>query len=259
MQSISTLTNSDAGLLIDGFFSVAIIEEVALTELSAFEIEAGCYPSTPTVYCIGDVSRARIRNAFDYDVAAFISSLSGRGVAQGDINIQQLSNRTDEVVMHELGHSHGYMGDEYDSGSEYGEDLPRADTYINTTSVTDPDIVKWKHFIDDINNVPGFDYDICYNYSDGDIYYRDQVGNGTYRDCECFGISGKILILMGLINLALVIIQQLLILIIWELIQITHVKSKLALFQAYYSETTFFQAFILDRHGIWFLYGVWKN
>jgi hypothetical protein len=186
LQSISTLTNSDAGLLIDGFFSVAIIEEVGLTELSAFEIEAGCYPNTPTVYCIGDVSRARIRNAFDYDVAAFISSLSGRGVAQGDINIQQLSTRTDEVVMHELGHSHGYMGDEYNSGSEYGEDLPRADTYINTTSVTDPDIVKWKHFIDDINNVPGFDYDICYNYSNGDIYLRDQVGNGTYQDCECF-------------------------------------------------------------------------
>ena len=111
LQSIDTLNNSDAGPLIDGFFTVAVIEEVALTELSAFEIEAGCYPSTPTVYCIGDVDRERIRNAFDYDVTAFISSLSGRGVAQGDINIQQLSSGTDEVVMHELGHSHGYMGD----------------------------------------------------------------------------------------------------------------------------------------------------
>ena len=135
--------------------------------------------------------------------------------------------------MHELGHSHGYMGDEYDSGSEYGEDLPRADTYINTTSVTDPDIVKWKHFIDDINNVPGFDYDICYNYSDGDIYTVIKLAMVRIRTVNVFGISGKILILMGLINLALVIIQQLLILIIWELIQITHVKSKLALFQAH--------------------------
>mgnify|MGYP001221159655 FL=1 len=186
LQSIDTLNNSDAGPLIDGFFTVAVIEEVALTELSAFEIEAGCYPSTPTVYCIGDVDRERIRNAFDYDVTAFISSLSGRGVAQGDINIQQLSSRTDEVVMHELGHSHGYMGDEYDSGSEYGEDLPRADTYVNTTSVSDSSLVKWKHFFDDPNNIPGLNYDICYNYADGDIYYRDQVGNGTYQDCECF-------------------------------------------------------------------------
>ena len=186
LQSIDTLNNSDAGPLIDGFFTVAVIEEVALTELSAFEIEAGCYPSTPTAYCIGDVDRERIRNAFDYDVTAFISSLSGRGVAQGDINIQQLSSGTDEVVMHELGHSHGYMGDEYDSGSEYGEDLPRADTYVNTTSVSDSSLVKWKHFFDDPNNIPGLNYDICYNYADGDIYYRDQVGNGTYQDCECF-------------------------------------------------------------------------
>ena len=186
LDSVNTLINSDASPFIEDFFSIAIIEEVNKTGLSAFEIEAGCYPSTPTTYCIGDVSRERIRNAFDYDVAAFISSLSGRGVAQGNINIQQLSNGTEEVVMHELGHSHGYMGDEYDSGSEYGEDLPRADTYINTTSVSNPNNVKWKHFIDDLNNVPGVDYDICYNYSDGDIYYRDQVGNGTYQDCECF-------------------------------------------------------------------------
>jgi hypothetical protein len=186
LDSVNTLVNSDAGLLIDGFFSIAVIEEVALSDLSAFEIEMGCYPSTPTVYCIGDVNRDRISNAFDYDIAAFISSLSGRGVAQGDINIQQLKNSTEEVVMHELGHSHGYMGDEYNSGSEYGTDLPRADTYINTTSVDNPNIVKWKHFIEDLNNVPGVDYDICYNYASGNIYSRDQVGNGTYEDCECF-------------------------------------------------------------------------
>ena len=134
MDSVNTLVDSDAGTLIDGFFSIVVIEEVALSDLSAFEIEAGCYPDTPTVYCIGDVDRSRISSVFDYDVVAFISSLSGRGVAQGSINIQQLSSSTEEVVMHELGHSHGYMGDEYDSGDEYGTDLSRADTYINTTS-----------------------------------------------------------------------------------------------------------------------------
>jgi hypothetical protein len=186
LDSVNTLVNSDAGSLINGFFSIAVIEEVALTELSAFEIEMGCYPSTPNVYCINDVSRPRIENAFNYDVAAFISSLPGRGVAQGDINIQELTVSTEEVVMHELGHSHGYMGDEYDSGEEYDTDLPRADTYINTTSVNDPDAVKWRHYIEDLTYVAGQDYNICFNYSDGEIYYRDQVGGGLYEDCQCF-------------------------------------------------------------------------
>jgi len=194
LRSINTLNSSDAGPLIDGFFTVAVIEEVALTDLSAFEIEVGCYPSTPNVFCIGDVSRERIQNAFDYDVAAFITSLSGRGVAQGNVNIQDfvidcddtVQRCTDEVVMHELGHSHGFMGDEYDSGSEYEDYLPRADTYVNTTSVSEPDLVKWKHFFEDPNYIPGEDYDICFNLSNGNIYYRDQVGNGTYEDCECF-------------------------------------------------------------------------
>ena len=183
LDSVNTLIDSDASPFIEDFFSIAIIEEVNKTGLSAFEIEAGCYPSTPTVYCIGDVSRERIRNAFDYDVAAFISSLSGRGVAQGNINIQQLSNGTEEVVMHELGHSHGYMGDEYDSGGERTFAEWYGDWSVNTTTVFDPNAVKWKHHIDFSEEIPGVDYDICYNYSDGTIYYRDEL---SYEECECF-------------------------------------------------------------------------
>ena len=34
-----------------------------------------------------------------------------------------------------------------------------------------------------MTNVPGVDYDVCYNYPDGEIYYRDDI---TYEDCECY-------------------------------------------------------------------------
>ena len=39
------------------------------------------------------------------------------------------------------------------------------------------------HFIEDMTNVPGVDYDVCYNYPDGEIYYRDDI---AYEDCECY-------------------------------------------------------------------------
>ena len=54
----------------------------------------------------------------NWTVTSFLTTISGRGVAQGSVNIQPISSRSRNVVMHELGHSHGYMGDEYDSGGE---------------------------------------------------------------------------------------------------------------------------------------------
>jgi hypothetical protein len=116
-------------------------------------------------------------------VASFLTTISGRGVAQGSVNIQGLSSRTREVVMHELGHSHGFMGDEYDSGGERTFPDYYADFPMNTTTVQDPQLAKWSHHIDDMNNVPGVNYDVCYNYSDGSIYYRDEL---TYEECECY-------------------------------------------------------------------------
>lgn len=189
MESVETLRNSDAGSLIDGYFNIAVVEEVGLNGVSAFDIRIGCY-SLANVYCVDEVDMNKLATLWsDFTIAAFITTLNGRGVASGQnpINIQQLEARTEEVVMHELGHTHGFMGDEYNSGGEQGTDIQfRANYYINTTTQTDPERVKWKHFIEDTSNVPGLDYDICYNFQNGDIYSRDLVGDGTYADCECF-------------------------------------------------------------------------
>ena len=119
----------------------------------------------------------------EWDVVSFLTTLDGRGVAQGSLNIQPLSSRSAEIVQHELGHSHGYMGDEYDSRGERTQPTWYADWSVNTTSTTDPNLVKWNHFIEDFDYVPGQDYDVCYNYPDGTIYYRDDM---PYEDCECY-------------------------------------------------------------------------
>lgn len=184
-ESVNLLVETDAAEVVNGYFNIIVLEEADLTGVSIFDIAIGCYSDwDPNIYCIGEVDRNQITDILpSWTVASFLTTISGRGVAQGSVNIQGLSSRTREVVMHELGHSHGFMGDEYDSGGERTFPDYYADFPMNTTTVQDPQLVKWSHHIDDMNNVPGVDYDVCYNYSDGSIYYRDEL---TYEECECY-------------------------------------------------------------------------
>ena len=185
LSSVNLLMESDASDLIDGYFNIIVLEEVALTGVSIFDIRTGCYASwDASIYCIGEVDRNFMTDVVpNWTVTSFLTTISGRGVAQGSVNIQPISSRSRNVVMHELGHSHGYMGDEYDSGGERTFAEWYGDWSVNTTTVFDPDTVKWKHHIDFSEEIPGVDYDICYNYSDGSIYYRDEL---SYEECECF-------------------------------------------------------------------------
>ena len=185
LSSVNLLMESDASDLVDGYFNIIVLEEVALTGVSIFDIRTGCYASwDASIYCIGEVDRNFMTDVVpNWTVTSFLTTISGRGVAQGSVNIQPISSRSRNVVMHELGHSHGYMGDEYDSGGERTFAEWYGDWSVNTTTVFDPDTVKWKHHIDFSEEIPGVDYDICYNYSDGSIYYRDEL---SYEECECF-------------------------------------------------------------------------
>ena len=83
--------------------------------------------------------------------------------------------------MHELGHAHGEMGDEYLSNDD--RDVSAfADRNVNTTTQSDPSLVKWKHHINDITNVAGKTFKVCYNWSDGTVGLREDVDITT---CDC--------------------------------------------------------------------------
>jgi len=198
LASVNLLVSSDAADLVDGYFNIMVLEEVDLTGVSLFDIRTGCYSEwDANIYCIGEVDRNFMTDVVpNWTVTSFLTTLGGRGVAQGSVNIQPISDRSRNVVMHELGHSHGYMGDEYDSraertaGSEWWGDWS-----VNTTTVVNPNLVKWKHHIDFGNPIPGIEYDICYNYPNARILYRDLDTPGVpdqqdnvlgYGDCECF-------------------------------------------------------------------------
>ena len=185
LESVNNLKSSDASEMFNEYFNIRVLEETNPSGVSIFNIETGCYVSwDERIYCIGDIDREMVGDIVgDWNVVSFLTTLSGRGVAQGAINIQPLSSRTYEIVQHELGHSHGFMGDEYDARGERTFPAWYSEFSVNTTEVSDPAKVKWNHFIDDMANVPGVDYDVCYNYADGSIYYRDDM---EYEDCECY-------------------------------------------------------------------------
>ena len=190
VESVNRLKDSDAGALFQDYFNVLVVEEVASSGVSIFDIRTGCYADwDPSIYCIDQVDRDLISViSSNWDVASFLTSINGRGVAQGSVNIQPLSSRTAEVVQHELGHSHAFLGDEYDSGGERTFDLYYADFSVNTTTVSDSNLVKWSHLIDDLSYVPGQTEGIkeyCYNYSDGGVFRRE-YDDLPYEDCDCY-------------------------------------------------------------------------
>ncbi|MFL2704270.1 MAG: M64 family metallopeptidase, partial [Gammaproteobacteria bacterium] len=106
------------------------------------------------------------------------------GVNLGKTNIQEIKSSTSVTVMHELGHAHGEMGDEYRSDDD--RDVSSyADLNINTTTQNDVSSLKWNHHIEDQLNVLGKDVKVCYNVGDGRIYDRDSDEYVDGADCNC--------------------------------------------------------------------------
>ena len=73
------------------------------------------------------------------------------------------------------------MGDEYRSDER---DLTDPGYRVNTTTQADVYELKWKHHIDDLQNVLGKDIQVCYNYADGTIGDWDELGIKV-EECDC--------------------------------------------------------------------------
>ena len=82
-ESVNLLVASDAADVVNGYFNIIVLEEVALTGVSVFDIAIGCYSDwDPNIYCIGEVDRSLITDVMPtWTVASFLTTISGRGVA----------------------------------------------------------------------------------------------------------------------------------------------------------------------------------
>ncbi|GIR73815.1 MAG: hypothetical protein CM15mP76_05420 [Prochlorococcus sp.] len=185
LRSINGLSESDVSEFFTGYFDIVVAEPVNPDGTSLASIETGCYDWDEDVYCIGsgDINVSVFDDLFeDNDLVSVLTTIDGRGVNLGNTNIQRISSRTEYVLMHELGHAHGEMGDEYISDDDRDVSF-WADRNVNTTTQSDPSMVKWKHHINDLTNVAGKNFKVCYNWSDGSVgLYEDEPNPET---CDC--------------------------------------------------------------------------
>jgi len=193
LRSINALNDSDAAEFFTGYFDIVVAEPVNPDGTSLASIETGCYDWDEDVYCIGsgDINDSVFDDLFaEHDLVSVLTMIDGRGVNLGNTNIQEIKPRTEYTLMHELGHAHGEMGDEYLTSDD--RDVSYwADLNVNTTTQSNPNLLKWKHHIADIMNVAGKDFKVCYNYADGTIY--DEGEDATTCDClfNLYDVNGN--------------------------------------------------------------------
>ena len=188
IASINKLNASDASeFFSDDYFTVVSAEPVDPDGTSPVGVRTGCYDFDEDVYCIGEMDTAIFDVLLpDNVLVSTLTRVQGRGVNQGNKNIQRITEtdpeRTRHTLMHELGHAHGQMGDEYRTDER---DLTDRGYNVNTTTQSDVSLLKWNHHIPDQLNVLGKDIRVCYNYGDGSIGDWDDQGI-TADMCQCF-------------------------------------------------------------------------
>ena len=158
IASINKVRDSDSGEFFkEDYFTVVSAEPVDPDGTSATGIRTGCYDFDDSVYCIGDMDTA-IFDVFlpDNTLVSTLTRVQGRGVNLGNRNIQRIREndpeRTSNTLMHELGHAHGFMGDEYRS-SDDRDVSAYADLNINTSTQSTATLVKWNHHFEDNFNI----------------------------------------------------------------------------------------------------------
>ena len=151
------------GSFVEEYFNILAVEPLLLDGTDSFVgLYTGCLDWDTSIYCWDwDVLDSNVASAFPDgplpDTISILAGFYGRGVARGYVNAQPLGGSTSYIAMHELGHSHANLGDEYITSDDRGFDMSiYADSSPNTTTNNDPYNVKWSHWIQDKTNVPGY-------------------------------------------------------------------------------------------------------
>lgn len=94
-----------------------------------------------------------------FDITSMMTAVDARYYAIGGTFFSGIGGLlSDQTFLHELGHAHAYLDDEYKSPDDRDPDyaLYSISSTTNVTQDGDPGNSQWKHLISDLNNVPGY-------------------------------------------------------------------------------------------------------
>lgn len=90
-------------------------------------------------------------NLPSYDLVMILVNTTEYGGSGGSFAVASLNSSSDEIALHEMGHTFSYLGDEYWAGSQYASEAP------NRTQEWSPVKVKWSEWLN-IDNVGIYQY-----------------------------------------------------------------------------------------------------
>lgn len=175
-KNFNALTEGTVKDYVDGFFNVMIVEPSNPDGSSFVDVKSGddCEDDDDddlegTAICFDNEKLLALEESLypneAFDITQMMTAVDARYYALGSTFFSGIGfwNET-HTFLHELGHAHANLGDEYESsdGRTSGDDRDddAAVHYIarrtNTTDETDPNNVQWKHLISDLTNVPGY-------------------------------------------------------------------------------------------------------
>ena len=162
------LIDSEVTNFFKDHFNIFVVEPATLdgTEIVSFvDMNLGdCVDWSDDIFCWDATKLKALRDELFPDVyidsIAFFSNLDGRGVTSYDSGLppttaQYISGTTYQTFMHELGHSHALLGDEYTNNDDRDYSSSQSNYSPNTTTISDVYNLKWNHWISDLTNVPG--------------------------------------------------------------------------------------------------------
>ena len=170
-KNLNALMDGTIKEYVDGFFNIMVVEPSSPDGSSFVDVKSGddCEEDDDddsfvgTAICFDNekllaLEEALYPNEF-FDITNMMTAVEARYYAIGGTFFSGIGGSlSDQTFLHELGHAHALLDDEYESPDDRDQDyaLYSISSAPNVTDDSDPNNAQWKHLINDLTNIPGY-------------------------------------------------------------------------------------------------------